>query len=316
VPLPQDDVIVNNTATGGAAITADMPRLGRNIDFTGSSGWTWTTSTTASIFGSLNLTSLGTLTASTQTTTFAGRGSYTVTSAGFSWAKAITIGAPSGTYALADAFTTTGALTVSAGTFNTNGQTFTAASISSTAAAATLTFGASTVNLTATAAGNIFVCTSATLNAGTSNLVIASASSNTRGISCSGRTLATVTYTVASSTGKLQLSVATGTTTIGTLTVGDNRALEAFSGSTIAVTNFNVAGTASNLVTITTSTAASAATFSKAYGTVEADYLSVKDITATGGASWYAGDNSTNVSGNTGWFFRKRDTGRFLALAA
>jgi hypothetical protein len=29
----------------------------------------------------------------------------------------------------------------------------------------------------------------------------------------------------------------------------------------------------------------------------------LKDNTATGGATFYAGANSTNVSGNTGWTF-------------
>jgi hypothetical protein len=33
------------------------------------------------------------------------------------------------------------------------------------------------------------------------------------------------------------------------------------------------------------------------------DYVSLKDSTATGGASFYAGANSTDVSGNTGWTF-------------
>lgn len=75
------------------------------------------------------------------------------------------------------------------------------------------------------------------------------------------------------------------------------------SGATTTVTNWNVSGTAGNLVTITSSTAGTAATLSKASGTVSSDYLSLKDSAATGGASWYAGANSTNVSGNSGWIF-------------
>jgi hypothetical protein len=75
------------------------------------------------------------------------------------------------------------------------------------------------------------------------------------------------------------------------------------SGTTQTVTNFNVSGTSGNLVTIQASTAGTAATLSKSSGTVSSDYLSIQDSTATGGASWYAGANSTNVSGNTGWVF-------------
>lgn len=44
-------------------------------------------------------------------------------------------------------------------------------------------------------------------------------------------------------------------------------------------------------------------TLSKASGTVTADYLSLKDSTATGGATFYAGSHSTDVSGNSGWIF-------------
>jgi hypothetical protein len=33
------------------------------------------------------------------------------------------------------------------------------------------------------------------------------------------------------------------------------------------------------------------------------DYLSIKDSNATGGAAWYAGTHSTNVSNNLGWTF-------------
>jgi hypothetical protein len=49
-------------------------------------------------------------------------------------------------------------------------------------------------------------------------------------------------------------------------------------------------------------TAGSPATISKASGSVLLDYWSVKDITASGGAKYYA-TNSTNVSGNTGITF-------------
>ena len=66
---------------------------------------------------------------------------------------------------------------------------------------------------------------------------------------------------------------------------------------------FQASGTAGNVVTLQSSSAGSAATLSKASGVVACDYMSVKDSTATGGASWYAGRNSTDVSGNSGWLF-------------
>jgi hypothetical protein len=75
------------------------------------------------------------------------------------------------------------------------------------------------------------------------------------------------------------------------------------SGTTQTVTNFTAAGTSGKILTIDSSTPGTAATLSKASGTVSADYMSIQDSTATGGSAWYAGANSTNVSGNTGWVF-------------
>ena len=73
---------------------------------------------------------------------------------------------------------------------------------------------------------------------------------------------------------------------------------------TTRVSAFSLAGAnATALVTINTTTAGSQFNLSKASGTVSTDYLSIKDCNATGGASWYAGTHSTNVSNNTGWVF-------------
>jgi len=73
-------------------------------------------------------------------------------------------------------------------------------------------------------------------------------------------------------------------------------------GTTTTFSNFSLSGTAGNLITIGSVTAASH-TLSKASGTVSADYLSISRSTATGGASWYAGANSTNGGNNSGWVF-------------
>lgn len=65
-----------------------MPRIG-SVDFTGSSGLTWTTSTTCSVFGSINLTNLTTLSGGGQPYTFEGRGSNTLNTSGLSLSKVI-----------------------------------------------------------------------------------------------------------------------------------------------------------------------------------------------------------------------------------
>jgi len=73
-------------------------------------------------------------------------------------------------------------------------------------------------------------------------------------------------------------------------------------GSTTTVTNFTVSGTEDNLVTLAP-WLSNSFTLSKASGTVSVDYLSINGSNATGGAAWYAGVNSVDVSNNTGWIF-------------
>lgn len=75
-------------------------------------------------------------------------------------------------------------------------------------------------------------------------------------------------------------------------------------GTTYTVSSFSVVGTAGNLITLNSRTAASAFTIAKAGGgVVGADYLAIQDSTASPGSTWYAGANSTNNGNNTGWTF-------------
>lgn len=72
-------------------------------------------------------------------------------------------------------------------------------------------------------------------------------------------------------------------------------------GTTTTLTNWNINGTAGNLVTIGSVTAASH-TLSKASGTVTGDYLSISRSSATGDAAWNA-TNSIDGGNNSGWIF-------------
>lgn len=69
--------------------------------------------------------------------------------------------------------------------------------------------------------------------------------------------------------------------------------------STQTVTNFNIG----NGWALQSTTSGTRFNLSKTSGTVSVDYLSIKDSNATGGAAWYAGTHSTNVSNNLGWTF-------------
>ena len=130
VPLPQDDVVIDVNTTG--TITADMPRLGRSVDFTGFAGTAAFSSTANTIFGSLTLAS-GMTISGTQALTLAGRGIYQLVSAGKTLTQALTLAAFSGTYTMADALTTAGALTLSSGVLVTGGNALGYASLTVTA---------------------------------------------------------------------------------------------------------------------------------------------------------------------------------------
>ncbi|MEI6304743.1 MAG: fibronectin type III domain-containing protein [Candidatus Taylorbacteria bacterium] len=100
--------------------------------------------------------------------------------------------------------------------------------------------------------------------------------------------------------------IITGNNTISTLavnTAGLTNGLKLASGSTQTISNLTTNGSAGNLAKLVASTTGSTATLSKSSGLISVDYMSIKDSTANGGASWNAGVNSVNVSGNSGWLF-------------
>jgi hypothetical protein len=82
-----------------------------------------------------------------------------------------------------------------------------------------------------------------------------------------------------------------------------------FAGSTLNVGNITISGiitTASpNYVILSSTTAGTQATLSKASGTVSVNYVEIQDSIATGGATWLAQTTNGNIDNgnNTGWIF-------------
>jgi hypothetical protein len=274
----------------------------KNLDFTGFSGSISGTGT-ASIFGNLTFSSGMTVTNFTGTINMAAvtAGTSTLTTAGKSCVFALATNSSTGyvgTVQLGGNFTTTKAITAGTAsvTFATAGYAVTSLSLSQTAG--TLTLGATTWTLTGS--GTVLNLGSGTTQSlGTSTFVFNSASSKTATVNTNS--LPSITQ---SGAGSLILTY-TGPINIENLTTTVSpTALQFTSSQTATITgSFNVSGTVGNLVTITSSTSSIAATLSKSSGTINSNYLSLKDSTATGGAVWYAGSASTNVSNNTGWIF-------------
>ncbi len=142
VPLPQDDVTIA-VLGAGKTITVDIPRLGRNIDCTGSTGGTFNLTTTLQTFGAL--TTVGVTIGGTSIWNFAGRSNYTIT--------AVSLGANaptfmSGVYTLGSALSCTNVLTVSAtGNFVAAGFALTVRNIIVANSSGTFDFTNSTITL-------------------------------------------------------------------------------------------------------------------------------------------------------------------------
>lgn len=315
VPLPQDSVVVNAAFSASQVVTLDMPRLGKDIDFTGVSG-------SVRIVNGVSQTSYGSLTlaagilAATSfqngfNMTLSGRGTHTITSAGISFggSAGFTVDGIGGTYTLQDAFlnAVTRSLTITPGTtFTANSFNVSAAAVNVAAGAVTTTInmGSGTWSLTSTSTIAIWNVTGAgaVINPSTSTIAITTASTNVRTFTGNGLVYNNFTYTVAGSTGGLDV---TGANTFNSFSFSDAsnaRTLRFTAATTNTFTTFNVNGTAAKLMTISSITAATH-TLSKASGVVSDDYLSITNSIATGGASWYAGANSIDGGGNTGWFF-------------
>ena len=100
--------------------------------------------------------------------------------------------------------------------------------------------------------------------------------------------------------------VITGSNTFNVLALNNGGEAEGTlidDGTTQTVNDITTTASDGNIAILTSDSAGNAATISKASGIISLDFMSIKDITVTGGARWYAGANSVDVSGNTGWFF-------------
>jgi hypothetical protein len=190
------------------------------------------------------------------------------------------------------------------GTFTTNNFSVTSGSINIWDTA-TLNMGSSTFNVSG---GQWYAESLSTINAGTSTINMSGTTGDFDG---GGKTYYNLNTGM---TNRLDIH---GDNTFNTISNSVQPTTIFFdNGSTTTVTNFTVSGTAGNLVTLRSPTTTPQWTLSKASGTVSVDYLSIRSSNATGGAAWYAGTNSTNVTTNTGWIFTappaSTATGNFL----
>lgn len=144
-----------------------------------------------------------------------------------------------------------------------------------------------------------------TITCGTSTIQLDNTSTSTRTFAGGGKTYNNLVYTVAGSTGQLTI---TGSNTFTKISFKDatNARTIAFTASTTttftSAAGVDILGTSGKLMTVKSTTTTNA-TFSVASGNVSCDYLDLIHMTGAGGATFYAGANTTNGGGNTNWNF-------------
>lgn len=243
VPLPQDSVRISSAFSASQTITMDMPRLGNDIDFTGTTGG-------LAVANSGNLTSYGSVTLAAGLASFGSaggrfdggaRGSITITSAGVPWTwSAVTFALNStALVTLQDAFTTPAGLNT-LGTYNFNANNFNVtAGTFLLNGTGTITMGTGTWTITSTAATIIWNNNGGPTLVGAATVVLSTASANARIFAGGGKTYGSLTYTVANSPGSLTI---TGANTFNTFNIGSGRILTMPASTTNTFTTWNVNG--------------------------------------------------------------------------
>jgi hypothetical protein len=305
VPLPQDDARFDANSFSGASqtVTADMPRMGKSINFTGVTNTptlALTLSTGLTIFGSLTLVSAMNVT-SQYNLYFQGRGSYTLTTAGKTlidnYAQMI-VQMIEGTLTLQDDLVLVGKLTIDNGTFNANNKNISASSFSSSNThTRTITMGSGTWILTGTATvWNLLTVVNLTLNSNTSTIKLTNDSSSTKYFSGGGKTY----YNFWNATAGSGTCVILGSNTFNDFKVDAGRIQRFTAGTTQTVITFTAIGTSENTITIQSVTAESHTLTKTGGGSISCDYLYISYSTAMPADTWYA-TNSIDAGNNSGW---------------
>lgn len=223
---------------------------------------------------------------------FIGRNTQNLTSAGKAFPNTrLSISSIGGTLNLVDAFTSAADIILGVGAFNTQNNNITVVSLDHNGSAFTLTLGSSTVTLTG--AGGILpwrLQANATLNAGTSNIVLSNTSTTARSFAGGGYTY-----------NKLTIGGATGTSI--TSITGVNTFAELASTKTVAhsiqfaanqtIGTWSVTGSAGNLVSLFSNNINAQRTLTITNRTSGIDYLSIERIAANKTpVTFFAGANS------------------------
>jgi hypothetical protein len=293
VPLPQDNVSLAGVA--GVTITADMPRLGKSIDWTGASGNPiFNNAVVTTFYGSM--TFIPSLTILGNQFNWEGRGSFTFTSAGKSLPNQLNIAGVGGTLTLQDAFRASNTVYFQNGTLNANGYNLTCSTFTDNASGATksLLMGGGTFTVTGTGGCWTLNASGTTLNAGASAIVLSDTSSTAKTFAGGGRTYNNLSA-IGGGTGAV---IITGSNSFNVLTVGAPKTLTLTDGTTQTVNDFVAQGSPSNRITLNAVGRGAPPILKKATaGIIQTDYLNIQGVNVTPANQWYMGNGSVGPVG-------------------
>lgn len=301
------DLAISNAAAAILGLNVTMSL--RTLNFTGYNG-SWNGTGQLSISGDLTL-GAGMTVGSTGNLFFvATSGTQTITSNGVPFStNLIRQDGSGGTTTLGDAISTGGAFQLKNGTFDTNNKacTFTSMALSQ-AGFGVRQFNCGSSLITLTAAGTVFTVsgdtTDLTWNPGASTVSVTS--TGTTALAGGGLPFYNLTL-AGGGGGQFTLSDSTAITNrfqvnSGPYTVKIGNAATI----TLGPSGFSAIGTAGNTIKVQSTTVGGQAFISSPANDVICNYLDVQDVTATGGARWFAGKNSVNSGNNNGWRFTDR----------
>jgi hypothetical protein len=287
-------------AASGAPILASTS-ITLDLDLSGMAGTSAIGNTAITIYGNLLLASTNVFTAGGTGWTFAATsGPKTINTNGVTIDWPWLFNGVGGSWLLGSNLTygATRTFTLTNGTFDANGYNVTAGGFGLNAGTKTLTLGSGT-----------WTITGANWNANTNvaNLTVSPSAGIISMTSASAKTFAggALAWPRLNQGGSGALTIQQSNSFANITNSVQPATITLTAGTTQTVAAFGVSGTAGNLITLNSSTAGTRATLSDSVGTVEVSNVSIKDINATGGATWNAFLKSGNVDAgnNSGWDF-------------
>lgn len=315
VPLPQDDVVINNSFSASQTITADMPRLGKSINASACTGTpTLNFSVVNDVYGSINIS--GVTPSGTNTLTLLGRDSFTITCGGKTFLQPVYFNAQGGTYQLIDDFNggTNNLFQIRRGTVDLNGKICTIGYFTGSTGDSLLKFNGGSIITTNGTPGAIWTGNSTMkidLTGGGLIKFQGNAGSNSQRFDGVGLTYPNF-WATGNRTGDLVIN---GSNTFMDFkddgSVSHKITFE--TGTTQTVTSFTVVGTSTITYTIDTKTVTTTHSLKNVGGnTISCDYLNIQHCIATPSNNWYAGIHSVNhqnvATTGSGWTFNTPPT--------